>query len=528
MLKHIQRLLSIAVLASLASCGGDLYKSKKKEKPVSSSQFATCEMDTEAFSKVFIKNINSDLDCLHENLKLFMRVVRTDKPGYLSRKHLKTYIKKNEPNHDPLIYGIIDTIFDLNNLILADTKDYISPKNVANLVGFFKDLNIEFVKSKVWDNFADENKVSYDEHLQRRSQISQVAHKISARLDKMFVQNRKNLDTLDLNKFLKNFENKKNKLTIQKIRSFLFGKRIFLGGKIDQMTYIELRDLFKKFGTMATVLFDVLKSKQIVFSDKSDVSQLDFLLNDINPLKKTLFFKDDSDEIICSIDDIIEALKLNMPELETILKYRTTIVKAKEVFLESSGDTFKAKDVDFAFAMVSDVLSRGQYYYRIYDHFQTQLESEKIVTESSELEKNEPNKYAFIDFKRFPVTSKEQADYRADFARIAKSYRFFKGSFPSPYFANKIHRNADAFFEISLLETVVVKFYKAYGEAHPQSVGGYRLTQEQIVNIIEDFKEFALGEQIVIPGREKNGAETATLMSSLFQYQSDGDSYING
>jgi len=92
-MKNTFLMISLIVTQLVLSSCGDMYSKKVKEKEV--DQFATCELDTESIANVMTQNIEGDLNCLRSNLKFFIEIVKTDRPGFLSQERLEDYIKTN-------------------------------------------------------------------------------------------------------------------------------------------------------------------------------------------------------------------------------------------------------------------------------------------------------------------------------------------------------------------------------------------------------------------------------------------------
>ena len=87
------KLLSIyfALSMTLVSCG-DLFTTDKKEATLGNILGATCELNTESFSDILRSNIRGDILCLENKVSLFMSLVKTDKPGFVSKVTLKEFL----------------------------------------------------------------------------------------------------------------------------------------------------------------------------------------------------------------------------------------------------------------------------------------------------------------------------------------------------------------------------------------------------------------------------------------------------
>ena len=115
-------LLLFAIGLIVSSCG-DLFNKDLGGTNADYEQFATCEMDTEAFSYILEKNIRGDILCLKENLHLFMDTVESDNPGTISKKTLKEFVLEGPIDVDPDTVDIIDSVFEISHILLGTERE---------------------------------------------------------------------------------------------------------------------------------------------------------------------------------------------------------------------------------------------------------------------------------------------------------------------------------------------------------------------------------------------------------------------
>ncbi|MBT4793517.1 MAG: hypothetical protein HON90_18235, partial [Halobacteriovoraceae bacterium] len=101
------------------------------------------------------------------------------------------------------------------------------------------------------------------------------------------------------------------------------------------------------------------------------------------------------------------------------------------------------------------------------------------------------------------------------------------GSLTYPYYTYEYHRNANSFFQTSALEYGVKLLMAYYGDVNFGARGGFDMTLKETVTFIDDFKWFLKDYGIINIGRKGGGevagvADNLVLMSTLFQYQSNG------
>lgn len=509
--------LILMLISLVTSSCGDLFSKKREKEPMQMQEFATCKMDNieEAFSKILEANIKGDILCLQQNLHVFLDVVRTDKPGYLNKERLKVYLEKNEPDMGD-IDKIIDGIYDLSFLMFGGDRENIHRVKIDELVDFLIYFNEHVYQIYYYFSSETNGEVNFSRHESQRQVVFDEATLIANKLEKILVKNRISVDTLDMVKFVDDFFNTdENQDTFKKIKSLLFSKRVFFGGTKTELTYEELHSAVLKLPALVQIVFDVARLKNV----KSDNQQQDMLrlyLRDIYEVKNQLHFGPNDFEEVMNIPEALEAVELLLPDLlgngMKLSDYSEEIMEVKKALLGYGGPFITSVEIFNLIDHADSILTKGTMFYKIYDHFRTDLDSYGPVTR---------------DFRDFPVYSRDEEEMLYDFARIANEYKFFKGSFDAPVFSHEYHRNADGFFEIMSLEYVVKLLFAEYGRANPLARGGYDMTMENVIVVINKLKYVLKDIGLINIGRVGGGeiqatADNLVLMSTLFQYQSDG------
>ena len=170
----LKSFLSLTLLTGLALLSGcsDLFSQKLVKKSLQSTQFsANCDLNVDAFSQIMYERIPEPIKCLEKNLKLFIRVVESERPGYLSRKALLLYLKKN-PN-DISIDGrnALEGVFELNYLIFGDNNNFISSTNIDKIIDFALTFN-EIAAQNFAPAFQNNQEIEHGLYLIRRNNIN--------------------------------------------------------------------------------------------------------------------------------------------------------------------------------------------------------------------------------------------------------------------------------------------------------------------------------------------------------------------
>lgn len=504
-------------ILTLTSCG-DLFTDKDAN--TKSNQFAGAGcLDTEAFSRILDSNIQKEINCLNASMNDFLDVVKTDRPGFLSKKTLNEFLLGDQ-TIDPEIVHITDAVFDLSLLIFGGDVGYISRSNVNKLTDFLKYFNLNIVEA--YKRFKDESTLDYDSHIKESEFVTKRISLIANELKRIIKLNRNGrLDVIELDKLLNNFF-KDDAQTLAKINSLMFLKNMFLGGENYRLSHFEFDSALSKIDSLAKIAYNFVKAKNFNFSDKQNL-MLDIYVEDIDTFKRMLAYDNDEDVNLFSIDNIFDAIENFMPEISiNFFDYRQEVlaIKAPLVGNEDDSDWTKANNES---NQPSEYFSSKQFH-RLLDHVQILMTKGISIYRIYELNKeilSSPNNVS----RKFEFNDDQET--ANDFSRMVSSYKYVKGNLKSPIYDYKYHRNPDAFFEISAIEYGLTQIMAYYGKSDSRARGGYHMTYDETYALIDKVKRFLRDQGIINIGR-KGGNEIAgtadnlVLMSTLFQYQSDG------
>lgn len=482
---------------------------KDEPKTVSLNEFNVCEMDSKEFSKIFSKQITGELDCLNNNLDLFIKIVKTDKPGKLSFVEVKNYVKLHMPDLKEGLIDVLEGIFELNSILTGDESRYIQKENVQKLIKLFKTLNETMASQSVIAFFSDKSTVTLAEHNRRKSIVYSSFLKVSKALEEIVSDNTREIDIISL---LKKFETIDNKDILKNAEILLFIKKAFLGGNEKTLTSRELQRLVKIIPDFSKVLFDLANIHNTNY-EKDDEAILKVVEEGKTTLVKTFFYKNKPQEPVVTITQVQELIKTFYPKAYKFFKYKKSILKAKEILFGNNSEIFYASDMKILFNdIIGKNAAKGSFFYRAYNNNLTLMER------VSKIYRN------FIDV--FALTEEEKKN-RDDFTRVVRNYRFYKGGNFSPVFSHDFKRNPRGVFLIGLMEDIIGRVYKFYGTPNQNVSGGYTLSQKELVTVMTDFSAILEGEGLILPGRSTGTAETITLMTNLFHPQSSGDALIS-
>lgn len=512
----MKNLIGLGLVLLFAAGCGDLFMSSKDKSSVD-IQAISCTLDTEAFSNILSHNIKSDILCLQDSVHTFIELVETDRPGYISENVLTKFIDKGPIDFgDDDVVSIVGGIFDLTKLLLGGDRGYISKPDFDRLISFLIEFNRNIFP--IHEIFQNDHELTWADYDRNRKIVRKHLIIIADELRLLLNLNRANLDFLDISKFVDRFFTDDPKTSGQ-IKSLMFLKRLFLGGTFYDLSHIELEDALIKLPELGEVAYDLVKIQSFGFKENAQVMVDKVYLKDISTVQKNMYFDNSSYEALFTVEDIVDALEKLEIDFAGIKfsKYIPEIKILKKVIFGSGGEFFSTGEMYTALYHLTEILEEGSLFFRVYEMYQDELNSRGPLT---------------TDFSGFPTKHEREKDYLKNFSKIANDYRFFKGTAPAPFYSFGYYRNPVGIFEIGAFEYLIKLVMIEYGQPSNQARGGYHMTLEETANLINDFRVFLKDQGIINIGKAFGGevqgvADNMVLMSTLFQYQSDGcDDYV--
>jgi hypothetical protein len=518
--KNIFLIISLSSLLLISGCG-DMFQKTVDDKALESNKFkASCELNIDEFSMILEEPIQETIDCLGQNLKLFVKAVESRKPGYLSRVALENYIKRNRKDIKPEVLRVLKSVFDINYLIYGDDPDFISESNIEAIVKFAKIFN-EKASTNFKPIFMGDGSIEYENYrVQRDQRIKPAALVISSALRQIFRPNRDKIHKLDLVALLDSFTTENNADAVAKVKKVLFLKKIILGGEKDQITHTELARLIENFSSFALLALDAVRYKDIRLNQES---MIHFLNSDVELLNSLIFsptLGNRDDENLFSLKDAINAFDIFSDKSNlNLLDYYELLKEAKQVVMEGTPEIVSGGDLRRLFGHGLNILKTGTFFYRFWS-------TERVLLESR------PGRPVTYDFRNLYDLFRNEKTRVDNFVRILKSYRFMRGENISAFYTDDYWRNPSAVYEIAMYEYATTLVMKRFGcpnntlagkvicDAKP-ALNGVYMVKDQIVNLVKKLSKVLVENDLIYPGREEKTAETITLLGSLFQYQSD-------
>ena len=520
----LSALILALMLLTLTACG-DLLGKKVIKKEIDTTRFsADCELELDAFKHILHQNISSQIRCLGSNLNLFIKVVKTDKPGYMKRSSFEAYLRNHETGITPEMLKALKQVYELNFLIRGEDREYISKENVDDVINLAVVFN-EQMALNFGPLFESEQEATYTLHRIHKGRVFDAANKIMVALHRTFRPERGGrVDKLDILKLLEAFTTKDTEEVINKIKKVLFVKKVLVGGHNEVLTHVELKNFIYSFPYLARIALDAVRYKYVLLDQKSIVEMLKEDLANFSLIVFDPRLGSRDNELFFTLKELFETVKMFVPkETFDIDKFDRLVVYAKKIVM--GGDGKKVYGVDFQNLIYhgQTLLTQGWIFHKMYDKYRVPLESKLPIT----INYNQ----AINSFPEYPNELKK-------FIRITSNYRFMKGEFESAFYTREWRRNADAVFEIGIMEyllDLVMRFEDPeeidpktgkpvkWGTKFPYqgTTFSHAVNQFQLQDIMNRIKNELISLDLIYPHRAISTADTISLLATLFQYQSD-------
>lgn len=506
------KVFGLGLALILATGCGDLFMGDKGDNKVSFTSGASCDSDTSKFSEILTSNIGPEIDCLNKQLHSFIELVRTDRPGSISERTLIEFIQDGPIDiGDPTMIPIIEGIFDLTHVIFGGDRGYVSRKQLDALMAFLVKFNENIVP--VYNKFESDQEPGWGDYQRNRRLVRRHFITIASELRSLMNMGRTKVDRLSINLFLDRFF-KDDLATADQIKDFMFLKEMFLGGTSEELTHLELEKALIKLPDLGEIAYDLIKVGSFGFKDEPQ-RMIDLIyLPTIRNVERNLHYAPGTYEPLFTVHELVKALgHLDLVGID-FSKYTQEITELKRVFFSDPGPVFTNADITVLLSHLQNILDEGSVFYRIYQAHDT----DEYLRNRGPITAGLPN---------FTPNNDQERIYRDHFGQIISSYRFFKGTAKSPLFGLDYDRNFLGVFEIAGFEYAVKLLMSAYGEYNQMARGGYHMTLNETVDVMDVLKRLLRDEGIVRVGKAYGGevqaaADNVVLMSTLFQYQSDG------
>lgn len=501
----------------LASCGYVSDKPVENQDVYKTDELQTCKIDVSKLGEIFKAEQKEQIRCLQENFVQFTKYVRSKHPGAITEAELGIFVKRFFTDQSDAIVKGLSLIFQLNMILLKDEADRISHSKITPLFELLVQVNQEAV---VLTNIIK----SMDEKANQKDfwMLRQKFNESTSRFAKSaigVIENAPGMDQkLNMRDFIKDMSKKigDHEIDNETIDSFIYLKKVLVGGDEEIITTHELKDVIGKLPLIMGLVFDVYYVKAENFKTKAE--EIKFYLNATRNVYHSIKFDQIDFELMNSkqLVNLAEKILKNYD----VESFKPSIEALKQRFIGGQKDSVTLKDLQTVITMVHDFFEKVFFTHITYDH-----SSNKIA-----LAKATPLKETDIVFKEIPgyemfPNKMRLAQLFASFTDTATNFRYFRDhTTGSAIYDTRILRNKDGFIEANIAKWVSWKLLKAYGRLDRK--GEMQISMDEFSRFLLDSKPLLEEFKLWSPNF-KSFSRNAVLLADLFQQQSNGDQLIN-
>lgn len=466
-----------------------------------------CELNTENLNKILDEDVSKDIDCLETNLDQFVQFVRRENPNYIGRLELNKFIDKFFPESREVARDLLKLVYDLNTLLLKDPRDQLSVKKLNKLFQLFKIANSQGRRL----NYSLKG-LNEENYWQKRQDIFIDLEELTRAVLGVVVFETNSDPRLQITGFIEELKNildlNDDQLNIEKIKSFLFAKKLILGGDKESISSKEVVTLLDKTSDLVLLAMDAIFVKGMKFQNSTEEY---YFYYDIVKELKGQFYPHQDTELIVEHKDIVIIVEEFLGDKYNIKSMEKSLQNIKEKFFGGAPDQYLFRDI-MTVANWGLEFSGMLYFNEItYEHYSDQMNSPKAINGLT-LPKIE-------NYHVFPTWMIKRMWENYEY--ISSNYRFFHDNDGKSHFFNYFKRYRSGFQTASMLRWVISKVVQVYGHFPP----GKRRKEADV----EDFKklfvdlEGAAKELGLWPEELDKFASEAVASADLFMYHADGN-----
>lgn len=514
--RFVNHLVIIPVLL-LSSCGYVSDSPVENQDVYKTQELQTCKIDVSKLSEIFTANQKEQIRCLQENFLQFTKYVKSKNPGSVSEDELGIFVKKFFNGQSDAIVKGVNLIFQLNMILLKDEADRISHSKISPLFELLVQVNQEAViLTNILKEMDDKDNQS-DFWILRKKFNESIAR--FAKSAKGVIENSPGMDQkLNMRTFIKDVSNKTNNQEIdnETIDSFIFLKKVLVGGDEEIITTSELKDIIAKLPIIVGVVFDIYNVRAENFESKTE--EMKFYLTTTRNIYQNIKFNQNDFELMNSSQLVTVAEKfLKNYDVES---FKPSIEALKLRFIGGKKDSVSLKDLQTVMVMILDLFEKVYFTHVTYDDGFNKL----ILEKTTIINENEFKLRNLSGYELFSNKARLTKLFTS-FTDTSTNFRYFRDpTTGSATYDTKILRNKVGFLETNIAKWISWKLLKAYG--HIDAKGEMQISMDEFSKFLIDSKPLLEEFKLWSPNF-KTFSRNAVLLADLFQHQSNGDQIIN-
>ncbi len=499
---------------------------------------SNCKLQGDQFHNILTADISKEINCLESSLNQFADYVRRQNPEYINRTELERFITRFFPDDASDIIQLLRPAFKVVSLLFKDPSDNIALVNIPLVTELIHTVNQEGRAFsdllKIVIEKAPEGQTETPEqrearlernarrYWQHKDDLMRLTRAMSRRFAEV-VSERPNIDgVLDIPDILEEIKvglELGDDFDTETILSFLFAKKLIVGGEREVLKDTEVVPLLNKAPELLSVAFDAMfmSERPSITGSESvvDVDKSRFLMDLVKRARAMIFHWSDSTELILDLANLLNVLEKVMEDVDWT-KTTDSLKNFKTKIIGGDAQTYTFGDIERLLNMLQEASEINFFNYITYHHFSYVMESEEPVVGIKR-----PNlpEYALFSEQRLN-------EMWTNFVFVAKNYHTFLDKDGYSTVGFKIRRHAYGFNISSLIRWGLQKIFVAYGRiVTTESSGEFVLDLEDTRTITSHYKG-VLEELELWPDDLERLLSELRLGSDLFRMNSNGDNYI--
>lgn len=354
-MKKIKIFLFIFALALASSCGFiDDEPVKDQDTFVSPELGSTCDLDPNQFGNILDTDIEAQIKCLEENFIQFSRYVRSGDRTTISEGDLTNFIRVFfKENTDTIIQGL-KLIFEINMLLLKDEANSINRDNITPFFRLLLTVNKEAII--ITKTLSEMQKEKDAEKLFKKRRVLRSSLERFSKTSLDIIKRPGTLaKVLNLKEFLLNLNDRIDLGTTvideKLVNALLFIKKLFLGGKKETLTSLEIELAINKIPKLLLMATDFAIIEETHFKDKN--AYLVFQQNILKRFKKMIFPIAETDTLFSMEDLYILAERMSSENDNFDLrKYEKIFDSVKKDLIGGDPKVFNFREFKFLLSYI--------------------------------------------------------------------------------------------------------------------------------------------------------------------------------
>jgi hypothetical protein len=466
---------------------------------------AECDIDTDKINRFFEENVESDLQCLEAKLTLYAQVDQREDIDYIDEKELGSFLSAFMTSEIDLEHGVT-TLFEANHHIFNEPRGKIGVENIPNLFNFLRSMNRSILPIYSAFKLIDiEDPIIESEFFSNQSELMANIEHLATEVLNTINAHSANRPDLEIDEIFELGRTEKNAKSMDDISSLRFLKVLLLGGNEDILTFAEVKTFLGKLPTLAKLSYDIFVGFKVNFGQ--DDAYMEMLIENIETLKAMFFHEEGNNEKYFHYEEIIKASTRYSDLLLDLEPFSDSVREVKHSQIIGPGvygDYFSYNNIIKVIGYAEDILERLHYFQKMW------LLNEDTLLSPNPIEDN------------LSEVSTHETFLNKEFSRLVKTYKFYRGDEPVPYYSYSNKRNFKGLGEIVVYEYALKLFFKAYSQLERED----RITEEEFLGVVLAYDDFVT-EMKLWKNPVSGMAKTNYLMMDYFRYNANANGYID-